>query len=340
MSKIPLGAAVVLAGLPALLCGDDAKLKRFTFSEPHMGTTFRIVLYAPDETAAAKGARAAFARAAELDGIMSDYRPTSELMRLCKKAGGDPVPVSADLFEVLQRAAETARLSGGAFDVTIGPVVRLWRRARRTRELPDPEELKRALALVGMDRVKLDPRARTVRLLLMGMLLDLGGIAKGYAAEEMLAVLRHLGIAHALVAAGGDIVVGAAPPGAKGWKVGVAPLDNPTAKPSRYLLLDHAGVSTSGDTEQYALIDGKRYSHIVDPKTGLGLTRRLSVTVVKPSGSPDGLASSVCILGPERGLGMIEGIKGAAALIVTRTNKGEEALPSKRWAQYEWKEAP
>jgi thiamine biosynthesis lipoprotein len=177
-----------------------------------------------------------------------------------------------------------------------------------------------------------------VQLLLMGMLLDLGGIAKGYAAEELLALLRRLGITHALVAAGGDIVVGDAPPGAQGWKIGIAPLENPNAKPSRYLSLKNAGVSTSGDSEQYVVIGGKRYSHIVNPKTGLGVTTHSSVTVIKPGGTADGLASPVCILGPERGLQMIEGIDGAAALIVTEDEKAKKrTYTSKRFAQYEWK---
>ncbi len=339
MSKNTLlgSAAVVLTAAALLGRADGPALKRFEFTEPHMGTTFRIVLYAPDEATAKKAAKEAFARAAELDGIMSDYRPTSELMRLCKKAGGEPVPVSADLFKVLERAKAISRLSGGAFDVTVGPVVRLWRRSRRTRELPDLEQLKRALSLVGYEKILLNAKDRTVRLVMVGMLLDLGGIAKGYAAEMMLAVLRRYGITRALVAAGGDIVVGDAPPDARGWKVGVAPLENPTARPSRYLLLKDAGVSTSGDTEQYVVIGGKRYGHIVDPKTGMGLTTRISTTVVKPGGTADGLASSVCILGPERGLKMIEGIPGAAALIVLGTEKGQKTYASKRYGEYELK---
>jgi thiamine biosynthesis lipoprotein len=335
---IPLaGALLVLAA--ARLAGGAGRdeLSRFEFSERHMGARFRIVLYAADESAAKKAAQLAFARAAELDGIMSDYKPTSELMRLCKKSGDGPVKVSADLFRILKRAEEIWRRSDGAFDVTIGPVVRLWRRARRTGELPDPEELRRALAKVGFRNLRLNLKDRTVQLLLMGMLLDLGGIAKGYAAEEMLALLRRLGITRALVAAGGDIVVGEPPPGAKGWKIGIAPLEDPNAKPTRYLLLKDAGVSTSGSSEQYVTIGGKRYSHIVDPKTGLGVTTHSSVTVVKPGGTADGLASPICILGPERGLKMIEGIDGAAALIVVAEEKGQKTYASKRFAQYELK---
>ena len=123
-----------------------------------MGTAFRVILYAPDEAAARRAARAAFERVAALDGIMSDYRPASELMRLCQKAGGEPVPVGEELFFVLSRAQEVSRLSGGAFDVTVGPVVKLWRRARRTQRLPDPAQLAEALQRVGYDKVRLDPK--------------------------------------------------------------------------------------------------------------------------------------------------------------------------------------
>jgi thiamine biosynthesis lipoprotein len=339
MNKLtPLAGALLLLAGSGLPGGERrGEPKRFEFSERHMGTVFRIVLYAADEADARKAAKQAFARTAELDGIMSDYKPASELMRLCKKAGGEPVPVSEDLFKILQRAEDIWRRSDGAFDVTVAPVVRLWRRARRTGEMPDPEELRRALAKVGFRNVRLNRMNRTVQLLLMGMLLDLGGIAKGYAAEEMLALLRRLGIMRALVAAGGDIVVGDPPPGAKGWKIGVAPLEDPNAKPSRYLLLKNAGVSTSGSSEQYVVIGGKRYSHIVDPKTGIGVTTQSSVTVVKPGGTADGLASPVCVLGPERGLKMIESIEGAAALIVVADGKGQKTYVSKRFPQYELK---
>src|SRR5262249_53417322 len=151
-----------------------------------MGTQFKIVLYAPDDGTAAKAKQAAFERIAALDGIMSDYRPTSELMRLCQKAGGDSVKVSGDLFTVLTRAQEVADLSDGAFDVTVGPLVRLWRRARRTQQLPPADELAAAKALVGFRKVRLDAREHTVQLRQAGMQLDLGGIAKGYAADQAL----------------------------------------------------------------------------------------------------------------------------------------------------------
>jgi thiamine biosynthesis lipoprotein len=321
--------------------GAEAKPTRFTFTEAHMGTMFKIVLYAPEETAANRAAKAAFGRIATLDAIMSDYRPTSELMQLCQRAGGNPVPVSEPLFYVLARAQEVSKLSDGAFDVTVGPVVRLWRRSRKTQQLPDPQKLTQARALVGYHNIRLDNEARTVQLLKPGMQLDLGGIAKGYAADEALRVLEQNGVRRALVAAGGDIAVSAPPPDAEGWTIGIAPLEDPNQKPSRYLLLHDAAVSTSGDAEQYVEIEGKRYSHIVNPKTGLGLIGRQSVTVVARRGiAADSLTKVVSVLGPERGLEIIDGLGGVAALVVRKTDEGTEVRESKSFAKLRVPEKP
>jgi thiamine biosynthesis lipoprotein len=323
-----------LAPLLLSLLAAEPKLTRYSYTAPHMGTTFKIILYAPDQATAGTASTAAFARVAELDGIMSDYKPASELMQLCTRAGGDPVKVSDDLWTVLERAQEVAKRSDGAFDVTVGPMVRLWRRARRTRQLPDANDLARAKALVGHDKVKLDPKGRTVQLTKQGMRLDLGGIAKGYAADQALLVLKKYGLSRALVAAGGDIAVGDAPADAEAWTVGISPVEDPESKPKKYLLLTNAAVSTSGDAEQYVEIDGKRYSHIVDPKTGIGLVGRMTATVVAPNGLwSDPLTKVVAVLGPEKGFPIIEETKGVSGYFVRKTDRREEAFASKRFPE-------
>ncbi|MBY0229890.1 MAG: FAD:protein FMN transferase [Gemmataceae bacterium] len=299
----------------------DAGPARFRFAEPHMGTTFAVTLYAADEAAAKKAARAAFARVAELNGIMSDYLPASELMKLCDKAGGEPVKVSGELFAVLARARKVSEETDGAFDVTVGPVVRLWRVARKTARLPDKDRLAAARALVGWRMMALDPRTRTVRLEKKGMRLDLGGIAKGYAADEMLAVLKRHGIERALVAAGGDLRMGSPPPGKKGWTVDIAPIDR--KEKSRRLELADCAVSTSGDAEQFVEVDGVRYSHLVDPRTGLGLVGRMSATVIARDGiTADSLTKAVAILGAKKGFAVLARYKGASGRLVTRTDDG------------------
>jgi thiamine biosynthesis lipoprotein len=301
----------------------DAPLSRHAFREPHMGTTFRIIVYTPDEATARNASRAAFDRIAALNDRLSDYKPDSELMRLCARAGEGPVPVSDELFFVLSRAQEVSRLSGGAFDVSVGPVVRLWRRARRTGQLPDPEKLARARALVGYRNIDLDARGHTVRLAKPGMQLDLGGIAKGYAADEALKVLRRHGITRALVAAGGDIAVSGAPPGAPGWKIAIAPLTEAEGASGPWLWLADGAVSTSGDAEQHVEIGGKRYSHIVDPSTGLGLVGRMSATVVARNGTTaDSLTKVVAVLGPTKAFPLVESVPGTSARFVRLTDEG------------------
>jgi thiamine biosynthesis lipoprotein len=322
------------------LRADEAELKRFEFNEPHMGTRFGIIVYASDPAAARKAAKEAFARVSELNGIMSDYQSTSELMRLCEKAGGPAVKVSGELFFVLSRAQQVSRESDGAFDVTVGPVVRLWRRARRTRQLPDPDKLKAALALVGYKNVVLDEKARTVKLLKPGMQLDLGGIGKGYAADEALNVLVKHGLTRALVAAGGDIAVRDPPPGKPGWTIAIAPVDAKKEGPSN-LFLANAAVSTSGDAEQYVEISGKRYSHIVDPRTGIGLVGRMSATVVAPNGiTSDSLTKVVAVLGPKKGFPIIEKHKGVSGRYVLKTDSGTVVETSKHFPKLQGTASP
>jgi thiamine biosynthesis lipoprotein len=272
-------------------------LERFEYVQVHMGTRVRLVVLAKDEEASVEGCSAAYRRIAEIEQICTDYRKSSELMLLCAKAGGPPVRVSDELFYILQKAVEKSRNTGGAFDITVGPYVALWREARKTGKMPAREELEKARELVGYEKIILDPAAQTVRLTVPGMKLDLGAIAKGYAGDCALAVLRTYGINSALFEAGGNIVVSDPPPNSYGWMIEVVN-DRPSSRPKK-IFVKNAGVSTSGDTEQHVEIDGRRYSHIVDPKTGIGLTNRNYVTIVAKDGiTSDGLSAAACVLGP------------------------------------------
>jgi thiamine biosynthesis lipoprotein len=321
--------AVVLAGPP------DTKLARFEFRQPHMGVEFKLVFFAIDQATADRAQAAAFKRIAQLNGVLSDYNPESELSKLSRSAPSPaPVKLSDDLWQVLSQAQALAAESDGAFDVTVGPLTALWRRARRTRQLPSPEKLAAARAAVGHEHLLLDPQKQTARLAKPGMRLDLGGIGVGYAVDQALAVLGEHGIDRAMIDASGDIGVSGPPPGAKGWRIGVAPLD-PQAAPSHYLLLANAAVTTSGDAFQFVEIAGKRYSHIVDPKTGLGLTERTSATVVAPTcTAADSLATAVCVLGTPAGLKLIESREGAAAIIVRPVDQSSQVSKSSRLGQY------
>jgi thiamine biosynthesis lipoprotein len=310
------------------------RLSRFEYEETHMASPFHIVLYSNDEASARRASRAAYDRIAALDKILSDYDPVSELSRLSGSAGGPPVRVSADLFDVLLRSKQIYERSAGAFDVTVAPVGRLWRRARRDHKLPDPARLAELLPLVGSDKMRLDPNASTVALEKAGMKLDVGGVAKGYASQAALDVVKKMGLTRALVAGAGDIVVGDPPPGAHGWKVAVAPLEPGKAPPVRMLLLANLAVSTAGDAERYVVIDGHRYSHIINPATGIGVQDRASVTVIaRDGGMADALETAVYIMGPQRGLKLVDDTPGAAAIFVRLTPEGVKTFESSRFGQ-------
>ncbi len=273
-----------------------------------MGVEARVVLHAPDEASARHAARAAFDRIAELDSVMSDYRPDSELMRVCADGRTGRRTVSRDLHRVLLRARDITVLSDGAFDVTVGPLVRLWRAARREKRLPEPSAIAAARSRVGPENLLVADASPAITLRRPGMLLDLGGIGKGFAADEALAVLAAAGHPRSLVDVGGDIAVGDAPPDRAGWRIA-------TVASPRFLQVANCGVATSGDTRQFVEIGGVRYSHIVDPATGLGLTNRSPVTVIAADATTaDALASAVSVLGPRRGRALVDRLEDASIL--------------------------
>ena len=291
-----------------------------------MGMQARIVLFAKDSRAAKRAAAAAFARIADLDRTLSDYRADSELMELCAHSGSGKGPsrVSEDLFSVLKRATEISAASDGAFDVTIGPVTKLWREAKRRSTRPTEQELADAHALVNWRNVRLDEVNRTVELTEAGMQLDLGGIAKGYAADCAMQVLNEHGFSCCLVGLAGDLKIGDPPPGRAGWSIAIETgeqRDSPVA-----LELHNVAISTSGDAEQFMMIDGQRHSHIINPARSddIGLTNRIAATVIARDGmTADALATAVSVMGPQRGLELVRSIPGAAGRMVVVSNDGD-----------------
>ena len=286
----------------------------FEAVEPHMGTLVSIKLYASDPAQAKAVFNAAFQRIAQLDDTLSDYKPESELNRVGRTAFHHPIKVSDDLFRVLAAAQKLSEQSGGAFDITVGPVTRMWREARRGHQMPDPDLLDAALSHCGYRKLHLDAAKHTVTLDEEGMQLDAGGIAKGYAADEALRVITNLGIRSALVAMSGDLAFSAAPPGKSGWIIEVH---------DRTLELTNAAVSTSGDSEQYLEANGKRYSHIVDPITGIAITNELTVSIVAPTGlEADPLATAVSVLGEVRGRRLVAKYPGVRVYFQTDGTRG------------------
>ncbi|MCA9040041.1 MAG: FAD:protein FMN transferase, partial [Planctomycetaceae bacterium] len=238
------------------------ELQRYEFSQVHMGVPLSISVYAPDEALANKGAEAAFQRVEELDALLSDYKIDSELNQLSlEKPHGIPHEVSQDLFCVLNAAKMVSDQSDGAFDVTVGPIVKLWRKARRQKKLPETEELKARLGAVDYRLIRLDQKGQKVTLTRPGMRLDLGGIAKGYAADQALLVLKSHGLSQVLLDFGGDLVVGDPPPGKDFWTIAVAPLKREEGRENyQFIDLKNGSVATSGDAFQYVEIADVRYS--------------------------------------------------------------------------------
>lgn len=314
---------IFLAAFSALpqVDAEDASLRRFDFEQVEMGVIFRLSVYGSDSDLANKAAEAAYARVHTLNGIFSDYEGSSEVRRLCDVSGpGRPVKVSDELFMVLEASLQLSHQTDGAFDVTVGPLTKLWRRARRREVMPEAQRLADERKLVGAELIRLNRPNRTVELLRDGMRLDFGGIAKGFAADEALRVLRDHGLNRALVDASGDIVAGDPPPNACFWVVSIETLQPRSADQNSTAIHDeklaataiprlklcNEAVATSGDAYQSVVIDGRRFSHIVDPKTGLGLNQRSSVTIIARSGMmADGLASAVSVLGPDAGIRLL-----------------------------------
>ena len=304
---VTIPGALLCMGSAPCVAQELSAQERYAFESVHMGTTFRIIAYADAEDRARAAANEAFFHAARLDSLFSDYRPDSEVSRLVTRSESSGcVVISPELWALLLEAQGWSQRTGGLFDVTVGPMSRLWRWSSRRGQLPPPERLHAARGAVGHDGLTVDPVEPCVAFERPGMALDLGGIAKGFAADAMLGILTRHGISAALVDAGGDIVTSAAPPSSPGWLVTLPGGDS--------LRIANAAVATSGDIERHVTVDGVRYAHIVDPRTGLGVIDAPTVTVVAPvATAADVLASALTIMSPSDGRRLVDRISGVWA---------------------------
>ena len=286
----------------------QADITRYQYTQLHLGVQVRIVLYAEKEERARAAATAAYRRIAELEDIFSTYRAHSELSQLPERAYTGPAEVSEDLFFLLQQSTLLSQRTGGAFDITVGPFIELWRHARNSLQLPELMALQDARNRVGWNLLTLDDTTRQVQLLKPGMKLSMDGIAKGFILDRALLVLEKYGITSALIEAGGDIVVSGPPAGSKGWKINIADASQTSEIVQRANELTNSAISTSGDTEQFVLIDGLRYSHVIDPATGLGTTHRTMATVIARRGYiSDGYATAFTVLSPSSRDSLLQG---------------------------------
>ncbi len=276
-----------------------AQQKRFSFSAPKMGSPFSIIFYSDDSAKATRIAKQCFTLVDSFVFIFSDYIDSSELSKLSASAGikSSAVKLSPAMYDILFQAKKAFDKSEGAFDITIGPLSKFWRKFRKAKQFPTIEAVRATKKLIGFNNLILDTLNKKLTLTQPGMQLDLGGIAQGYIAQKIIDFLTIQDIKHALVNASGDIVMNDAPPGLNGWTVGVNVPETKEELLPQTLLMHNKAVSTSGDAYQYIEHEGKRYSHIIDPRTGYGVSFQRNVTVIAGDGTTaDWLATACSIL--------------------------------------------
>jgi FAD:protein FMN transferase len=312
--------------------------KRFTYSASKMGSPFTIILYSGDSAQAARISTNAFLLVDSLVNIFSDYIDSSELNRLCARAGNmsGPVVVSPALFDIILQSKIAFEKSRGTFDITLGPLSKLWRTARKNNLFPPDKIVQEKRALTGFDKIELDTVNKTVKLALPGMQLDLGGIAQGYIAQKVINFLRLHNINNALVNVSGDITAIGKPPGTNGWSIGVNIPGDAEALLNKQILISDKAVTTSGDVYQYMTYNNKRYSHIIDPRTGYGITVQKNVTVIADDGtSADWLTKACTLLSKNKAKKLVRSFN-AELLIVTLKKTKLAYFSSKGFKQY-WK---
>ena len=328
--NIKIGRTAVLlfcvssVGASNLSCARKGPVKVDSGHQIVMGTFARVVVVAESQDAGLDCIRAAMAEIHKVDELMSDYKNDSDIGRVNKKAAEMPVPVSESTFDVLKRSIEFSKLTDGAFDVTVGPLMDLFHEAKKGAVAPTQEQIAEARSKVGFEKLKLDSENQTVQFAIDGMRLDLGGIAKGYAIDKAIEAARSGGVLGAMVDIGGDIrCFGSPPESRENWLIAV---QNPDAavEPATggqlllTLKVTDVAVTTSGDYQQYVMIDGKRRSHIMDRKTGKSAEGLSSVTIIAGNATDaDALATSVSVMGTEKGLALIEEQPNVEAILIS-----------------------
>ena len=286
---------ILIAGINLNVSAQEHK---FSFTREKMASPYTIIFYHNDSVQANVAANECFSLADSFINIFSDYIPNSELNQLSLSSGsGKYVPVSPALFDIISESQKAYILTKGAFDITMGPIIRLWRKARKEKHFPDRSAIEAKMKSVGFDKVQIDERTKSIQLTGTEMLLDLGGIAQGYIAEKVLERLKTKNIKKALINVSGDIATGDAPPQKKGWTIGINLPESEQLQKSQ-LIIHNLSVSTSGDMYQFIEHEGKKFSHIVDPKTGYGITSQKNVTVIAGNATTADWLATACSIMP------------------------------------------
>ena len=277
-----------------------------------MGSPLNITLFSEDSAKALFLAKKSFQIADSLNLIFSDYLENSELNLLSKTTGMDTfTSVSPALWNIIKQSVEASQKCEGAFDISVGSIVKLWRKARKEKILPRKDILQKTLQSIGYQYIILDSVHHSVKLLRKNTTLDLGGIAKGYVAQVIIDFCKKQGVEKALVDAGGDLAMTG-----KDWRIGIS-IPNSEELMQGFLVLQNQAVATSGNRYQFVEIKGKKYSHIVNPHTGVGLTHQRNVTVIAPDGiTADWLATACSVLSIKKALKLIKYVPKCEVLML------------------------
>jgi len=305
----------------------SAQLKRSEFSENKMGSSFNLIFYHTDSAEAVVIAKQCFLIVDSLNNIFSDYSSESEVGKLAQQPKQTDIKVSDELFSMIVRSKDVWERSGKSFDITIGALTQLWRKAKKENRFPSKAEIKAAKDLTGFKNLIINERSKTISFKRQGIRLDFGGIVPGYAAQRVIDFLKTRNINMALADASGDIVMGDAPPGKDGWTIGINLPGNENETWDKKLELKNFAVSTSGDVYRYTIHNGIKYSHIIDPGTGYGVTSQRNVTVITKYGADaDWLATACSILPIKKALALAK--KEHAAILIATLN-GEKIITYK-----------
>lgn len=292
------------------------------YSDQVMGTVVSLTIWTDDDAKASAAAKEVFEEFKRVDGIMSSWLPDSAVAQINSNAGKQAIKVNAELLSVATRSLVAAKATKGAFDITVGAFRGLWKFDQDIDgTIPDKKDVRKRTKLVGYRNVVLNAKKSTIKLKRKGMRITLGGVAKGYAVDRAVALLRERGLGSFIVQAGGDLYASGTKDGQK-WRVGIR--DPRGKRDASFALIDltDATFSTSGDYERSLVIDGVRYNHILDPKTGYPATRSRSVTVKADDAlTADIWSTALFVLGAEKGMPLVEKRPGIEAVFVDQSNK-------------------
>jgi thiamine biosynthesis lipoprotein len=321
---IVIALCLFLATVAYLFFAGKKRVKADSGYHLVMGTFARIVVVARDAETGARCVEAGLAEIRKVDELMSDYKEDSEITRINKRAAQRAVQVSETTYDILQKSLEFSELTDGAFDITVGPLVDLFHKTQEEHLAPTPEQIAQAKEKVGFEKLIMDDKTKSIRFAVDGMRLDLGGIAKGYGVDKAIEAARRDGAIGAMVDIGGDVrCFGKPPEGRDHWRIGLQDPNSAVEGVSGgglvlTLKVKNAAVATSGDYQQFVMIEGRRYSHIMNRTTGTSVEGLSSVTIIAENATDaDALATSVSVMGPEKGVALIEKLPNTEAILMT-----------------------